>query len=181
MALAVEQNEPANPCDVRLLGARAVVAGAQASLALGRASAAAWPAFRGLSGVRSDQGIMDTELRPWLTSFGRGSLALRLAWAVDSANAVPMSGVRGEQQYETLRRHLRAFPDIALEAEDYEDAASFFNRCRAKGVRGSNTDLLICAVAARRRFGILTTDTDFLHFAKVLPIELHFPRASVSG
>jgi hypothetical protein len=92
-----------------------------------------------------------------------------------------LSGVRGEQQYETLRRHLRAFPDIALEAEDYEDAASFFNRCRAKGVQGSNTDLLICAVAARRRFGILTTDTDFLHFAKVLPIELHSPRASVSG
>ena len=92
-----------------------------------------------------------------------------------------LSGVRGEQQYETLRRHLRAFPDIALEAEDYEDAASFFNRCRAKGVQGSNTDFLICAVAVRRRFGILTTDTDFLHFAKVLPIELHSPRASVSG
>jgi hypothetical protein len=92
-----------------------------------------------------------------------------------------LSGVRGEQQYEALRRHLRAFPDIALEAEDYEEAASFFNRCRAKGVQGSNTDLLICAVAARRRFGILTTDTDFLHFAKVLPIELHSPRASLSG
>jgi predicted nucleic acid-binding protein len=92
-----------------------------------------------------------------------------------------LSGVRGEQQYEALRRHLRAFPDIALEAEDYEEAASFFTRCRAKGVQGSNTDFLICAVAARRRFGILTTDTDFLHFAKVLPIELHSPRASLSG
>jgi hypothetical protein len=28
---------------------------------------------------------------------------------------------------------------------------------------------------------ILTADTDFLHFARVLPIDLHAPRASVSG
>jgi predicted nucleic acid-binding protein len=75
-----------------------------------------------------------------------------------------LSGVRGEQQFETLRAHLRAFPDIGLDAKDYEDAASFFNRCRARGIQGSNTDFLICAVAARRRFGILTTDADFVHF-----------------
>jgi predicted nucleic acid-binding protein len=92
-----------------------------------------------------------------------------------------LSGVRGEAQYETLREHLRAFPDVALEAEDYEEAALYFNRCRAKGVQGSNTDFLICALAARRRFGILTTDTDFQRFAKLLPIEIHQPRASVSG
>jgi predicted nucleic acid-binding protein len=92
-----------------------------------------------------------------------------------------LSGVQVQQQYETLRGYLRAFPDIELEAEDYEEAASFFNRCRAKGVQGSNTDFLICAAAARRRLGILTTDTDFLHFAKLLPIQLHSPRASVSG
>jgi hypothetical protein len=33
----------------------------------------------------------------------------------------------------------------------------------------------------RRRLGILTTDADFIHFARVLPIELHTPRASVTG
>jgi len=92
-----------------------------------------------------------------------------------------LSGVRGEQQFETLREHLRAFPDIPLEAEDYEEAASFFNKCRAKGIKGSNTDFLICATAARRGFGILTTDADFTHFARILPIELHTPRAQVTG
>jgi predicted nucleic acid-binding protein len=92
-----------------------------------------------------------------------------------------LSGVQKEQQYDTLRAYLRAFPDILLEAEDYEEAASYFNRCRARGVQGSNTDFLICAVAVRRRFGILTTDTDFLHFAKLLPIDLHSPRASLPG
>jgi len=115
--------------------------------------------------------------------------ALELAELVREGRAAMMgpvrqellSGVQREQQYESLREYLRAFPDIALEAEDYEEVASFFNRCRAKGVQSSNTDFLICAVAARRRFGILTTDTDFRHFAKLLPIELHSPRASVSG
>ena len=92
-----------------------------------------------------------------------------------------LSGVRGGQQFETLRSSLRAFPDILLEAEDYEEAASFFSRCRASGIQGSNTDFLICATAARRGFGILTTDADFAHFARVLPIELHSPRASVTG
>jgi predicted nucleic acid-binding protein len=92
-----------------------------------------------------------------------------------------LSGVRGEEQFETLRGHLRAFPDVPLEAEDYEEAASFFNRCRGKGVQGSNTDFLICATAVRRGFGILTTDGDFTHFARFLPIELHTPRASVTG
>jgi predicted nucleic acid-binding protein len=92
-----------------------------------------------------------------------------------------LSGVRVDQQFEILRGHLRAFPDVPLEAEDYEEAAAFFNKCRAKGIQGSNTDFLICAVAVRRRFGILTTDTDFAHFARVLPIELHTPRASATG
>jgi len=92
-----------------------------------------------------------------------------------------LSGVRTEEQFETLRDHLRAFPDVSLEAEDYEEAAAFFNRCRAKGLQGSNTDFLICATAVRRGLGILTTDADFAHFARVLPIELHPPRASVTG
>lgn len=92
-----------------------------------------------------------------------------------------LSGVRGDQQFEMLRDHLRAFADVPLEAEDYEEAASFFNKCRARGIQGSNTDYLICAVAARRGFGILTTDTDFAYFARVLPIALHAPRASVAG
>jgi predicted nucleic acid-binding protein len=88
-----------------------------------------------------------------------------------------LSGVSIAQQYETLREHLRAFPDVALESEDYEEAAAFFTRCRAKGVQGSNTDFLICAAAARRQLAILTTDSDFRHFAKVLPIQLHPPRS----
>ena len=84
-----------------------------------------------------------------------------------------LSGVRERAHFERLREHLRTFSDVEITRDDYEEAASFFNRCRAKGVQGSNTDFLICAIAARNEFSIFTTDEDFGHFAELLPIVLH--------
>jgi predicted nucleic acid-binding protein len=63
--------------------------------------------------------------------------------------------------------------DTAITPDDYDEAASFFNRCREKGIQGSNTDFLICAVAVRNDFAIFTADKDFVLFQKVLPIALH--------
>jgi predicted nucleic acid-binding protein len=84
-----------------------------------------------------------------------------------------LSGIKEPAQFERLREHLRAFPDIEIATGDYEEAASFFNRCRESGIQGSNTDFLICAVAVRNEFSIFTSDADFTHFARVLPIALH--------
>ena len=84
-----------------------------------------------------------------------------------------LSGVRDPAQFEQLEKHLAAFPDIPLLTEDYVAAARFFNTCRSKGIQGSNTDFLICAVAVRNDLAILTTDKDFQQFAKCLPIVLH--------
>jgi predicted nucleic acid-binding protein len=90
-----------------------------------------------------------------------------------------LSGIRSPAQFAVLRAHLRAFPDLQLSSADFERAAEFFTLCRAKGVQGSNTDFLICAVADRHRSPILTTDGDFLHYQKVLPISLHQPRSAL--
>ena len=84
-----------------------------------------------------------------------------------------LSGIRTATQFELLRNHLRAFPDILLTVEDYEQGARFFNSCRSRGIQGSNTDFLICAVAARLRIPILSTDADFRQYARVLPIKVH--------
>ena len=88
-----------------------------------------------------------------------------------------LSGIRGKTQFELLRDHLRSFPDLELTPSDYEEAASAFNRCRERGIQGSNTDFLICAAALRRDLAIYTTDGDFRHYAKVLRLELHQPRS----
>lgn len=87
-----------------------------------------------------------------------------------------LSGIKVKAQFELLRDHLRAFPDLELDEADYEEAASASNRCRGKGIQGSNTDFLICAAASRRDLAIYTTDRDFEQYAKVLDLELHSPR-----
>jgi predicted nucleic acid-binding protein len=84
-----------------------------------------------------------------------------------------LSGIKERAQFDRLREHLRAFPDVEITSDDYEEAASFYNRCREKGIQGSNTDFLICAIAARNDFSIFTTDEDFTRFANILPIVLH--------
>lgn len=87
-----------------------------------------------------------------------------------------LSGIKVRSQYELLRDHLRAFSDLTLELADYEDAAEAFNRCRERGIQGSNTDFLICSAALRRELAVYTTDNDFLQYGKVLELELHQPR-----
>ena len=86
-----------------------------------------------------------------------------------------LSGIRYVEQYEKLKTELRSFPNLQTNNEDYEIAASFYNKCRQKGVQGSNTDYLICAVASQRNHEILTTDRDFDNFLPHLPIKLLKP------
>jgi predicted nucleic acid-binding protein len=88
-----------------------------------------------------------------------------------------LSGIRSNDRFKLLREHLRAFPEFRLRARDYEEAASCFNRCRAKGIQGSNTDFLLCAVALERELPVYTVDRDFGGYAKVLRVKLHKPRA----
>jgi predicted nucleic acid-binding protein len=83
-----------------------------------------------------------------------------------------LSGIRSPEQFRLLRDQLRAFPDEVLESKDYERAAEFFNTCRQKGIQGSNTDFLICAVAANQDYSILTADQDFREFQRVLGFKL---------
>lgn len=83
-----------------------------------------------------------------------------------------LSGVRSSEQFTQLRDYLRAFPDLKLISEDYELAAEYFNICRSHGIQGSNTDFLICAVAYRRSYSILTTDQDFQSFQAHIPVLL---------
>ena len=86
-----------------------------------------------------------------------------------------LSGIRNQEQFERLRSHLRAFPEARVELEDHEVAAACFNTCRTAGVQGSMIDFLICAYASRRKWQILTTDPDFQHFSRYIPMPLLAP------
>ena len=84
-----------------------------------------------------------------------------------------LSGIRSESQFKMLQNHLKSFPDLPIVTEDYVTAARFFNLCRAKGIQGSNTDFLICAVAVRNKYPIYTTDKDFERYSKHVTVALH--------
>lgn len=87
-----------------------------------------------------------------------------------------LSGIRSRTDFDRLRGHLRAFPDLPVSTEDHERAAELLNACRARGIQGSNADVLLCAVAERYGMELLTTDEDFRRFAHVVPLVLRQPR-----
>lgn len=87
-----------------------------------------------------------------------------------------LSGIKSNQQYETLRKRLHAFPDYSIKTADFEKAAEYYNLCKGKGVQGSNTDFLICAISFNNHCPIFTTDNDFSCFRKIIPIVLYKPR-----
>ena len=83
-----------------------------------------------------------------------------------------LSGIRDGRQFQHIRDRLAVFPDISLEQVDYELAAQMFNRCRSRGIQGSNTDFLICAAAVRRDLLVYSTDLDFKLFARHVRVKL---------
>lgn len=83
-----------------------------------------------------------------------------------------LSGIASEKAFELLKSKLAIFDDLPLTSHDYETAAACFNTCRKKGVQGSHTDFLLCAVALNHELTLFAQDNDFTHYAKYLPIRL---------
>lgn len=71
-----------------------------------------------------------------------------------------LSGIKDEAQFEKLKRALEPFPDEVLSTSDYEEAARLYNVCRSHGAECGAIDILICSVATRRGWGVLTADED---------------------
>jgi predicted nucleic acid-binding protein len=84
-----------------------------------------------------------------------------------------LSGIKSDKQFSELQEYLSAFIDLSIETIDYEKAAEFYNICRRKGVQGSNTDFLICALAFHRDLELFTIDKDFENFQKYIPIKFY--------
>ncbi len=84
-----------------------------------------------------------------------------------------LSGVRTESQFDSLREALELFPEIDIRSEDFVEAARLYNLCRSRGIQGSGTDFVICAVAIREHVPVFTVDKDFERYAQVFPLPLH--------
>ncbi|HTW58630.1 MAG TPA: PIN domain-containing protein [Terriglobales bacterium] len=86
-----------------------------------------------------------------------------------------LSGIRLSSQFRRIRDHLRDFPNVEVDSADYEEAARISNECRAAGIATSPTDMLMCSAAIRYGWRIFTTDRDFLHYQRVIRLDLFLP------
>jgi len=86
-----------------------------------------------------------------------------------------LSGITDSTVFNNLKSKLQSFDDLPITTNEYETAAEFYNTCRKHGVQGSHIDFLICAVAYNHDLLIFTTDLDFTHYEKFLPIRLFRP------
>lgn len=87
-----------------------------------------------------------------------------------------LSRVKLKEQFRELRNRLRAFEDLGVDTVDYENAAACYNECRGKGIQGSDTDFLLCAVSLRRDLPIFSDDGHFDHYARAIGVKLHRSR-----
>jgi len=125
--------------------------------------------------------LVDTSV--WSLALRRksqSSVAQKLAELIQASQVVLigpvrqeiLSGISDEKVFSDLKLKLEAFDDLLISTAEYELAAEFFNICRSKGIQGSHTDFLICAVAVARDLHIFTADKDFELFDKHLPIKI---------
>jgi predicted nucleic acid-binding protein len=82
-----------------------------------------------------------------------------------------LSGIKHQEQFEKVRERLEAFADGPIEGADYVEAARLDNLCRRHGVQCGEVDMLLCAVAARNGWTILTTDAGLLRCIEVVERE----------
>lgn len=69
-----------------------------------------------------------------------------------------LSGIKEQAQYEKVKAALDAFLDEPIDTADHEYAARLYNECRSRGGEAGPVDMLICAVAVRRNWQVLSSD-----------------------
>jgi predicted nucleic acid-binding protein len=89
-----------------------------------------------------------------------------------------LSGYSDLKKFKKLREKLSFFENSPILDSDYESAAELSNKCRKRGVQGSQIDFLICAVAKRLNVPIFTTDKDFSNYRSIVSIKLYKIKSS---
>lgn len=108
-----------------------------------------------------------------LVAAWRSLIADGLAVLAGPVRQEVLSGIRDEAAFHKVRHGLAGLATLPATEEDHDEAALFYNRCRAAGIAGSGADFLICALARRADLAIMTTDRDFERYAAHVPIRLH--------
>ncbi len=69
-----------------------------------------------------------------------------------------LSGIKEKVQFDKVKAALDPYLDEPINTADHEYAARIYNECRNQGVEAGTVDIVICAVAVRRGWEILSGD-----------------------
>lgn len=83
-----------------------------------------------------------------------------------------LQGAVPEKARTAIRGAFDALRFLEPERGDYEEAAALSNRCRGAGMQLATVDALIAQLAIRHELTLLTTDRDFSHAARHIPLRL---------
>jgi predicted nucleic acid-binding protein len=82
-----------------------------------------------------------------------------------------LSGIREKTQFARTAERLAPYPDEEVEPQDYVEAARLFDLCQDHGIHCGPVDILLCAVATRNHYDILTYDQGLERCIQVLQAE----------
>ena len=83
-----------------------------------------------------------------------------------------LQGFSGPKASEMIVQRFSALPMVVPDTSDHIQAAALRNHCRQNGVQVGTIDALIAQLALRFELHLLTTDNDFKHMAKHVPLRL---------
>ena len=70
-----------------------------------------------------------------------------------------LSGIKDKAQFDKVKAVLYSYLDEPINTADHEYAARIYNECRNEGVEAGTVDILICALAVRRSWEVLSSDS----------------------
>ncbi len=86
-----------------------------------------------------------------------------------------LQGFTGPKARDQLVERFSAIPFVSPDRHDHIAAAELRNRCRRAGIQLGTIDALLAQLCVRHRLTMLSTDRDFRHAAREVPLRVWQP------
>lgn len=83
-----------------------------------------------------------------------------------------LQGFKGPKARQRIIEDFAPLPLIVPERRDHIDAADLKVKLRQKGIQAGTIDVLLAQLCLRHGLSLLSTDRDFVHIAKHVPLAL---------
>jgi predicted nucleic acid-binding protein len=87
-----------------------------------------------------------------------------------------LQGFRGPKARDAIVERFAALPMIVPDRDDHVAAAELRNTCRRKGIQIGTIDALLIQLCCRHELTMLSTDQDYDHAAKHVPLKRWRPQ-----